>query len=75
MQEKTTVSVRVPKPLRSKMKKLNINPTKMILKAIENEVNRVTLIELKKEIAKHKRVLSKIPMSEVIEGIREDRGR
>lgn len=75
MQENATISVRVPMPLRVRMKKLGIKPTGMILKAIEEEVNKRTIMELKKEIAKHRKTLSKIPMKEVVEGIREDRER
>lgn len=75
MQENTTISVRVPRPLRIRMRKLGIKPTGMVLKAIEEEINRRTILELKKEIAKHKKALSKIPMEEVVRGIREDRER
>ena len=75
MQENTTISVRVPKPLRIQMKKLGIKPTGMVLRAIEEEVNRRTIMELKKEIEKHKKTLSKIPMEEVVNGVRADRER
>ena len=73
MQENTTISIRVPKPLRIQMRKLGIKPTGMVLRAIEEEVNRRTIMELKKEIEKHKKTLSKIPMEEVVKGIRADR--
>jgi hypothetical protein len=75
MQENTTISVRLLKPLRAKMRRLGIKPTEVVLKAIEEEINRRTIMELKKDIAKHKKILSKIPVEEVVEGIREDRER
>lgn len=75
MQENTTISVRLLKPLRAKMRRLGIKPTEVVLKAIEEEINKRTIMELKKDIAKHKKILSKIPMEEVVEGIREDRER
>ena len=75
MQENTTISVRLLKPLRAKMRRLGIKPTEVVLKAIEEEINRRTIMELKQDIAKHKKILSKIPVEEVVEGIREDRER
>lgn len=73
MADCVTVSTKIPKPLKEKMLKLKIKPSKLLRKAIEEEVKRKEIEELKDQITKLKPILDKISIEDVVKGIREDR--
>ena len=68
-----TVSTKIPKSLREKMIKLKIKPSKLLRKAIEDEVKRREMEELKDQINKLKPILDKISIEDIVKSIREDR--
>lgn len=68
-----TVSTKIPKELKEKMRQLSIKPSKLLRKAIEEEVKRREAKKLKEQIEKMKSALDKVGMEEVVKGIREDR--
>ncbi len=68
-----TVSTKIPKQLKEKMIKLKIKPSKLLRKAIEDEVKRREMEELKDQINKLKPILDKISMEDIVKSIREDR--
>ncbi len=70
-----TISVKVPKEVKEEMVRLGIKPSKLLRKAIEEEIRRRKVQELKEEIERLKPVLEKIRMEDVVKGIREDRER
>lgn len=57
------------------MKELKIKPSKLLRKAIEDEIRRREAEKLKEEIAKLKPILDKVDMDEIVKSIREDRMR
>lgn len=57
------------------MKELKIKPSKLIKKAIENEIRRREAEKLKEEITRLKPILDKVSMEEVVKIVREDRNR
>lgn len=70
-----TVSVKVPRETKEKMKQLGIKPSELLRKAIEEEIRRRHVQRIKEEIQNLKASLDKIPMETVIQSIREDRER
>jgi antitoxin CcdA len=68
-----TISTKIPKPLKEKMTKLKIKPSKLLRKAIEDEVKKKEMEMLKEQISKLKPILDKISMEDVVKSIREDR--
>jgi hypothetical protein len=68
-----TVSTKIPKPLKEKMVKLKIKPSKLLRKAIEDEVKRKEIEELKDQLNKLKPILDKISIEDIVKSIREDR--
>jgi len=54
---------------------LKIKPSKLLRKAIEDEVRRREAERLKEEIERLKPVLDKVSIEEVVKGVREDRTR
>jgi hypothetical protein len=73
MADCVTVSTKIPKPLKEKMIKLKIKPSKLLRKAIEDEVKRKEMEELKDQINKLKPILDKISIEDIVKSIREDR--
>jgi antitoxin CcdA len=71
--QSATVSTKIPKQLREKMNRLKIKPSKILRKALEDEVKKREIEELKKEIANLNPALEKITMNAAVKSIREDR--
>ncbi len=71
--QSATVSTKIPKQLKEKMNRLKIKPSKILRKALEDEVKKREIEELKKEIANLNPTLEKITMNNVVKNIREDR--
>lgn len=55
------------------MNRLKIKPSKILRKALEDEVKKREIEELKKEIANLNPALEKITMNAAVKSIREDR--
>ncbi len=68
-----TVSTKIPKQLKEKMRQLKIKPSGILRKAIEDEVKKREMEELKQEINKLKPILEKVSMDDIVESVREDR--
>ena len=73
MTQGVTVSTKIPKQLKEKMQRLKIKPAKILRKALEDEVRKREIEELKEEICKLKPILEKVSMNDVVNSIREDR--
>ena len=73
MSKYTTVSTKIPVELKEKMKELKIKPSKIMRKAIEDEVRRREAERLKEEVEKLKPVLDKVSLEKVVKALREDR--
>ncbi|MEM1564295.1 MAG: CopG family transcriptional regulator [Candidatus Bathyarchaeia archaeon] len=75
MSKYTTVSTKIPLELKEKMKELKIKPSRLLRKAIEDEVRRREAERLREDIRRLKPVLDKVSVEEVVKGLREDRMR
>ena len=73
VQESVTVSTKIPKQLKEKIQRLKIKPSKILREALENEVKRREIAELKEQIKKIQPALDKISAQDVAKSIREDR--
>jgi post-segregation antitoxin (ccd killing protein) len=71
----STVSTKIPAELREKMEKLKIKPSRVLRKAIEEEVKKKEAEKLKLEIEKLKPILSRVSTEEATKSVREDRER
>jgi post-segregation antitoxin (ccd killing protein) len=70
-----TVSTKIPTELKEKLKQLKIKPSKLLRKAIEDEVRRREAKKLKDDIEKLKPTLDRVSMDDIVKSIREDRTR
>ncbi len=73
MVESVTVSTKIPKQLKEKMQQFKIKPSKILRKALEDEVKRRETQELKQELNRLKPILEKISMEDIVKSIRENR--
>jgi len=68
-----TVSTKIPKQLKEKIQKFKIKPSKILRKALEDEVKKREVEELKVEIDKLRPILDKVSVEDIVKSIREDR--
>ncbi len=68
-----TVSTKIPTELKEKLKQLKIKPSKLLRKAIEDEIKRREAQKLKEDIERLKQTLDKVSMDDIVKSIREDR--
>jgi post-segregation antitoxin (ccd killing protein) len=71
--ECVTVSTKIPKRLKEKMRTLKIKPSKLLRKAIEDEIRRKEAEQLREEIEKLKPLLEKVSIEDIVKSLREDR--
>ncbi len=69
----TTVSVKVPTELKQELQRLGIKPSKLLRKAIEEEIRRREVERIKGEIESLRPTLAKISVNDVVRSVREDR--
>jgi post-segregation antitoxin (ccd killing protein) len=68
-----TVSTKIPRELKEKIKELKIKQSTLLRKALEDEIRRREAEKLTEEINKLKPTLDKVGMEEIVKSIRQDR--
>lgn len=68
-----TVSTKISQELKEKLKQLKIKPSKLLRKAIEDEIRRREAQKLKEDIEKLKPTLDRVSIDDIVRSIREDR--
>jgi len=68
-----TVSAKIDRELREKLRKYSISISKVVRRALEEEVKKAEEEEVKRALGRIGEVLEKIPADEVVELIRESR--
>ena len=68
-----TITAKIPKELKEKIRRLNINASRVIREALEAEVRRKEEEQLKALAREVSNILSKIPREEIVQTIREAR--
>lgn len=67
------VSAKIPKEYKRKIKEYNINISKVIRKAIEEEIKKRETLKIKRKIEENKKLIKKVNIEDVIALVREDR--
>ena len=73
MTEMVTISIRIPKQKRERMRELGISPTKVIRKAIDEAIRENDRERLIKEMNEAGKILRKVSKEEWVKAIRESR--
>lgn len=68
-----TVSARIPPELKEKIDKYNVKTSEVIREALEEEVRRRELEDLKEHAQRLRPLLDRVTTEEVVRSIREDR--
>ena len=71
----TTISAKIPEEEREEIKKLGLNPTVIIRKAVQEEIRRARNNDLIEKMKKVAPIISKFNLDEIVSDIREDRER
>lgn len=74
MERMVTISVKIPKRVKSDMNKLHIKPSKLRT-LLEREILEEEARKLNEDIDKHKKIFDKVSVEDVVKDIREDRAR
>lgn len=75
MKMSTTVSAKISEEEREELKKLGINPTEIIRKAVREEIRKARNKALIEKMKRVKPIISKLNIDEIVSEIREDRER
>lgn len=75
MKRYTTISAKIPEEEREEIKKLGLNPTSIIRKAVQEEIRRARNKDLIEKMKKVAPIVSKLNLDEIVSDIREDRER
>ena len=68
-----TITAKIPKELKEKIRRFNINASRVIREALEAEVRRREEEQLKALAREVSRILNKIPEEEIVRAIRKAR--
>ncbi|RLG93826.1 hypothetical protein DRO37_07240 [Candidatus Bathyarchaeota archaeon] len=68
-----TISVKVPIEVKEKLEKLGIKPSKLLKRAIDEELRRREIEEIEDKLKELKNVLNRFSREFIVESIREDR--
>ena len=71
----TTVSAKISQEDREKLRKLGLNPTEIIRRAVQEEIRKASNKALIEKMKRMKPVISKLNLDEIVSDIREDRER
>ncbi len=75
MKRYTTVSAKISEEEREELKKLGLNPTAIIRKAVQDEIRKARNKDLIEKMKKVAPIISKLKLDEMVSDIREDRER
>ncbi|MCD6448861.1 MAG: hypothetical protein J7L58_07490 [Thermoplasmata archaeon] len=70
-----TVSAKIPKKYKKKIDEYGISVSRVIRKAIEEEIRKVEALKIKRRIEENRKLIKKIKSEDVVALIREDRER
>ena len=71
----TTISAKISEEEREELKKLGLNPTVIIRKAVQDEIRKARNKDLIEKMKKVAPIISKLKLDEIVSDIREDRER
>jgi hypothetical protein len=71
----TTISAKISEEEREELKKLGLNPTVIIRKAVQDEIRKARNKDLIEKMKKVAPIISKLELDEIVSDIREDRER
>jgi hypothetical protein len=75
MEQMVTISVKIPRGLKERLKSSRIKTSKVVRELLERKMLEEEAHRINEEVEKHKRAFDKLSVAEVVKRIREDRER
>ena len=75
MKKSATISAKISEEEREEIRKLKLNPTEIIKKAVQEEIQRARNEELIKRMKEVRPIILKLRLEDIVSDIREDRER
>ncbi len=75
MEQMVTISVKVPRGLRERIKKSRVKMSKVVRNLLERQVLEEEAREINEEVKKHKKSFDRLSVEAVVNDLREDRAR
>lgn len=75
MKKDVTITIRVPKKIKEELAKYGVKMSEVVRRALEEEIKRRKLEDLKKSAKELGELLAKIPDEEIVKSIKEARER
>lgn len=72
-EEMVTISVKIPKTLKMRLKRNHMRVSRRVRNFLETEALKEEADKLDVELRKHKKIFNKIKMDDVVEDLRNDR--
>jgi hypothetical protein len=73
MEQMVTISVKIPKALKERIKRSHIKVSKVVRALLEQNMFEEEAHKINEEVKKHKKAFDKLSVEEVVKSIREDR--
>lgn len=75
MEQMVTISVKVPRGLRERIKRSRVKVSKVVRTLLEQKILEEEARKINEEVKKHKKVFEKLSIEAVVNDLREDRAR
>ena len=75
MEQMVTISVKVPKGLKERMKKSHVKISKAVRDVLEERILEAEALRINEEVKKHKKAFDRLSIEAVVNDLREDRAR
>lgn len=75
MEQMITISVKIPKELKERLKKSHVKVSRVVRNLLEREMLEEEARRINQDVKEHKKAFDKLSVEEVVKRIREDRER
>ena len=75
MEQMVTISVKVPRELKERMKKSHVKISKVVRSVLEERILVEEAVKINEEVRKHKKTFDRLSIERVVNDLREDRAR
>lgn len=75
MEQMVTISVKVPRRLKERIKKSRVKVSKVVRNLLERQLLEEDAIKINEEVRRHKKTFDKLSIESFVNDLREDRAR
>lgn len=75
MEQMVTISVKVPRGLKERIRRSRVKVSKVVRSLLEQKILEEEALKINDEVKKHKKAFEKLSIEDVVKDLREDRAR